>query len=867
MSVTLTAAGLVEREGPLALVREAWAAASPGFGSAWLICSEAGGGKTAFLRECVRDISPDRRFWGEAEPISPPEPYLAISRAFPTLDLSGPQAGTAARAVELLSATSVGGPVAVCFDDLQFADEGTLSVARRIAVEARSRGWLVLLSFRPREGLAALQAMAAELVEQGRGTRLDLPALGADGVAEVVARIRGGAQPASESARIAAESGGNPWFVEVLARGDAALSAARNRVQVRLARIERELPGAFSVLSSLSAVTSPIPYDIAASLCGGDSPELRELLRGLLDALILEERDDRWHFRQEMMRRAVLESMIPADRRDAHLRLAEALETTGRPAELASHFAAANDPRAGRWALRAAEDAIRMDAHAQAFAQLQRALAGGLEPSEKLDALALACTQASLLGRLDEALSFAQRGLAEPAVHPRGAIRLATAGAIALHWRGHVEEAVPYWSRGADASDREPASPDAALFHAWRAFFQVASDDARGADLAAALARKSIAAAEPSPELNGADAMTEFALATARLLRGDHNAAAAGSAALVRLRAMGLVVWTMALATFAAAALHALHQEAADGAVESLADTVHRRRFGPRGPVDIFRALGRIQGGDYGPIDIPEDAERALPAGTAALARLRAARGLREIRGGSLSRAGQVLEPQAGDTATGLGRMLVEMVRVEYAAAAGLPEAAALADALLRRALDVQHARAAGEAAVHLARSGVASERPAWLPAGSPLEAYWDWAAALTDIDEDALRRVSSRFESLGCPHEAASALADAGELAEAYRRLRAIEATTLREQVSTRLRRAGIPIPRRTRSLIAGDGLTDMEREVARMVAGGARNRAVAEELGISVRTVETHLVNIYRKTGITDRTSLALWWQAQEP
>jgi DNA-binding CsgD family transcriptional regulator len=56
------------------------------------------------------------------------------------------------------------------------------------------------------------------------------------------------------------------------------------------------------------------------------------------------------------------------------------------------------------------------------------------------------------------------------------------------------------------------------------------------------------------------------------------------------------------------------------------------------------------------------------------------------------------------------------------------------------------------------------------------------------------------------------------------------------------------------------GDGLTPTELRVARLAAAGRTNRAVAEELTISPKTVETHLARIYRKLGIRSRAELGL-------
>ena len=56
------------------------------------------------------------------------------------------------------------------------------------------------------------------------------------------------------------------------------------------------------------------------------------------------------------------------------------------------------------------------------------------------------------------------------------------------------------------------------------------------------------------------------------------------------------------------------------------------------------------------------------------------------------------------------------------------------------------------------------------------------------------------------------------------------------------------------------GEPLTPSELRVARAVAAGQTNRAIAADLVVSVRTVETHLANAYRKLGVHTRTQLAL-------
>ncbi len=52
---------------------------------------------------------------------------------------------------------------------------------------------------------------------------------------------------------------------------------------------------------------------------------------------------------------------------------------------------------------------------------------------------------------------------------------------------------------------------------------------------------------------------------------------------------------------------------------------------------------------------------------------------------------------------------------------------------------------------------------------------------------------------------------------------------------------------------------LTERELEIARLIARGHDNQAIAEALQISVRTVATHVSNILRKSKVENRTQLA--------
>ena len=54
-------------------------------------------------------------------------------------------------------------------------------------------------------------------------------------------------------------------------------------------------------------------------------------------------------------------------------------------------------------------------------------------------------------------------------------------------------------------------------------------------------------------------------------------------------------------------------------------------------------------------------------------------------------------------------------------------------------------------------------------------------------------------------------------------------------------------------------EGLSPRELEIARLVVGRKSNKAIAKKLGISARTVSTHLSNTFQKLNLASRGELA--------
>jgi ATP/maltotriose-dependent transcriptional regulator MalT len=93
--------------------------------------------------------------------------------------------------------------------------------------------------------------------------------------------------------------------------------------------------------------------------------------------------------------------------------------------------------------------------------------------------------------------------------------------------------------------------------------------------------------------------------------------------------------------------------------------------------------------------------------------------------------------------------------------------------------------------------------------------------------------------------------------LGEAERRFTALSARPYAERCAKELAASGLqPASRRGRDLAE---LTSQELVVARLVAEGRSNREVADELVVSVKTIEFHLRNVFQKLDVTSRRRLA--------
>jgi DNA-binding CsgD family transcriptional regulator len=116
------------------------------------------------------------------------------------------------------------------------------------------------------------------------------------------------------------------------------------------------------------------------------------------------------------------------------------------------------------------------------------------------------------------------------------------------------------------------------------------------------------------------------------------------------------------------------------------------------------------------------------------------------------------------------------------------------------------------------------------------------------------------RFAAIGARLEAAEVFALAASLAHRAGRPDRERSLVGRVHALTDAM-GGVQTPTLRRVLPASP-LTPRQRDVAVLVAEGLANRQVADKLGVGLRTVESHLEEVYRRLGLNGRGDLAVWF-----
>jgi DNA-binding CsgD family transcriptional regulator len=793
------------------------------------------------------------------------------------------------------------GPLLLLVDDAHWADPASIEWLRYLAARMDGTGLGLILAARPVESADGAAAtgpiLAAEEVTVVRPRSLGIGA-----VAEMIATALG-AEPDEEFAEAClVASGGNPLTLrELLAR----LAGKRIRpTATALDDVGRAAPREIgrSALDRAAGVEEATAVLKALAVLGPGATvdrlaEVAELPRsGAAEALIalgdlgLVEGGDVPDLAHPLLRRAILLETGPRERAALEARAAAALSMAGAPAEaVAAHLLEA-DPagEAGTVAIlrEVARRAVACGDPVTALACLRRAVAERAEPVDPELRVELGRT---MVASGEEGGAEILRAATAEATDPVAAAALALELGTALSALGRDEEAIADLVPAAEAlagDDRElELLIESAIHHAAR---NLADPDP------AVLGR--IGRFDPAAlagETLGERAMLIHQSGDHILSGGD----AAGGAALAQKAIAG---WTprddreRLLASLAAGLLIYCDRPGAATAVLDRLLSDARARGSPLGYVFAsgFRCYASGQTGDL---------RQALGDGEAAVD-VAESQGIRLVlpivfasymtslvqsgdAAGALALAGRydALEDEGdksshamflatrGAAYTALGQRSAAIADLRAAGEVmsrwgvdcpGLLQwRAPLAEALRLDGEDAEARRLAAEE-VTLARA-FGAPRP--LGVALRAQAVVDPGVALPALEEaeGILRPSEARLEHARALAALGAALRRTNRREEARARLlEALDlagrcgAKTLESNVREELAALGSR-PRRTH-LRGPDSLTPSERRVAALAGEGSTNREIAQQLFVTIKTVETHLSRVYAKLGIASRAEL---------
>ncbi|MET0684267.1 MAG: AAA family ATPase [Solirubrobacteraceae bacterium] len=250
----------------------------------------------------------------------------------------------------LLEALARDQPVVLALDDLHWADSGSVELLGALLRRPPAAQVLIVFAVRPRQLPERLSGPIDRATAAGTLVRLDLPALGA----EDAKALLGEHVSAGVAAALYDESGGNPFYLQQLARALASrldqLPAAQ---EVSLAGVAVPRAVAAALADELALLSDPARVVLQGAAVAGDpfEPELaaaaaaipeHDAVDGLDELLALDlvrptDVPRRFRFRHPLVRQAVYENAPGGWRLGAHERSATALAARGAPATTRAH--------------------------------------------------------------------------------------------------------------------------------------------------------------------------------------------------------------------------------------------------------------------------------------------------------------------------------------------------------------------------------------------------------------------------------------------------------------------------------------------------------------------------------------------------
>ncbi|MEV8506193.1 AAA family ATPase [Actinoplanes sp. NPDC051475] len=880
--------GLVARVPEVVALDRLRAAAAAGAGAAVLVTGEAGIGKTAVVEEAVARAAAAgaQVLTGRAVPDEGAPawwPWLRLLEGAPVppdLLTATPAEGevpaaTRFRAAErTVRALRDAGHLVLVLEDLHWADAASMALLKLLCADISSSRLLVVGTAREAPDLPGAEVL-----------RLEPLAPAAVGV--WLTGLADGPVHPSWAAAVHRLSGGNPLYVRELTRrlvreGRLSRPAGPLDVPAELRRlVERRMadlsPECRDLLGGAAALGAEI--DVAVLRAAAPAPgDVDDLLAEALDAHVLTEdpwRPARLRFAHELVRQARYAGLARGERIAWHRRLADALGEGAEPAEVARHrVRAAVDPASVAAAVGACRAAAGAAARGLDFAEAVRwyghAAELGADPTDRLararaayadgrlEAAAEDC--AAVLDAGDPGLAveaaLVVRGVATPAVlvlceralalagrHPRVlaqyAFQLAEAGDLR---RAHAisAEAMALAERSGDPQDL------AAAVHARH---QVVDPFETPAE-AYALADRGCALGLPDAELWARTWRIDL-----HLMAGDQAAADAETTRLSALTdrlGWPLARWHLLRARATRALLAGLFTEAERLALEGRELAVRMQDRAAAGVFHAFTADLALHTGHSARFLDEALALRAVmhevPIAAAQFGRVAVDAGAVEI----VAESWQCLRPALAGLPADGKRTYILVTAGELAASLGDHEAARECyERTSRYAHFYLNTTTSCYGAVARPLGSIASRLGEHDTAVAHLEAAVAMEAGSPPFLAHARLGLARALAARGAAGDRPRARDAAGQAVAIARRLGmarvAAHAQTLVDE---------------TAGVRAGAGaLTARESEIAHLVAEGLANRAIADRLVLSERTVETHVRNLLAKLGLTNRTQVAAW------
>jgi len=295
-------------------------------------------------------------------------------------------------------------PVLLMVDDLQWADAGSLQALDLLVNALQHLPCLIVYAVRTGETVTAPEAMTR--IQQSSRVLTPAP-LSRNAVEALLEELRPGADP-EEGERIHEVSGGVPFFVrELIAdEGGETPEAVVGSIGGRLSRLSETAVGTARAVCVLGTQAS---VGTVAELAQQPIDAVADDISALVSAQLLTLDSGHLSARHPLIAHAVLAHMSASDSADLHLRTAELLAHRGAPrAVIANHLLQtipSGNPETRARLAEQGRHSLAGGSHEMAVRYLDRAIAEGPLGAEDISLLSALARSHAGLGEFDEALA------------------------------------------------------------------------------------------------------------------------------------------------------------------------------------------------------------------------------------------------------------------------------------------------------------------------------------------------------------------------------------------------------------------------------------------------------------------------------